>query len=322
MNQLSEKPIFVVGFPRSGTTLLRFILSSHPRIFIPAESGFIPYLRTNPREQLKEYQVRSLLEQIGRLNHSWVNIVDDINIFYNSLPEPTLKFILDALYRIKIGESGASRWGDKTPQYILHMQKLLDIFPSAQFIHLIRDCRATTLSAIRKWGAKNWYMDEYYLIKNWTINVKAGLTCGRQLNSNQYLEVHYEYLVQQPEQVVNKICNFLKEDFCRDMLNHISLAQELVGPGGHMEVLDPIHMRSLYHWKKQISPYTLKLAHHIAGPTLEKLGYDNDPTEPFTPKEAALTTMLMGKYYFTNTMKKILTSAGWLTPDRRNRRLR
>ena len=68
MSNLSEMPIFIVGNPRSGTTLLRYMISSHPRLHIPSETGFLPYLQVTPQALLAKDQVARLLHRIGTLN--------------------------------------------------------------------------------------------------------------------------------------------------------------------------------------------------------------------------------------------------------------
>ena len=90
-------PIFIVGSPRSGTTLMRFVLSSHPNIYIPDETGFIPYLLKPSRVKdfLSQAEVANILKRIGKLNYLWRDLVFDIPAFYQSLPEPNITNILD-----------------------------------------------------------------------------------------------------------------------------------------------------------------------------------------------------------------------------------
>src|SRR5918999_2173083 len=62
----ADRPIFVVGVPRSGTTLLRYMLCSHPRIYIPPESNFIPrFFRGRPSEEMSRAETRRILERIA-----------------------------------------------------------------------------------------------------------------------------------------------------------------------------------------------------------------------------------------------------------------
>jgi hypothetical protein len=322
MAQLTEKPIFVVGNPRSGTTLLRFILSSHPRIYIPDETGFIPFLQRDVEAELSLVDVQDILERIGRLNRAWDGIVDDILAFYKVLPGPRLAHVLDALYRQKIAEHGAVRWGDKTPSYVLYLPVLNKIFPTAQFVHLIRDGRDATLSAQKKWAARNWYMDNYYLIKNWTKCVERGREAGRVLGSDRYLEVHYEALVQHPKSALERICMFLGEGFCPEMLDHTRLARRQIGPSGHVEVREPVSTGSVQRWQTGMCEFDQKVADRVAGPTLSSLGYELAGLGSLSVGEQFRLLLLSVKYALSNTARQILTRWGLLTLNRGKRRRR
>lgn len=321
MLPLPEKPFFVVGNPRSGTTLVRFILSSHPRIWIPAETGFLPFLQRN-RRTLDFDQVQALLDRMGRLNYAWRGLIRDPQSFYTSLPDPTLRQVLDALYRRRMArrDGEAARWGDKTPTYVRYIADLNEIFPTAQFIHVIRDGRDATLSALAKWGRHRWYMDSYYLLKNWSRNVTSGRRAGRALEPGRYLEVCYEDLVSDPPAAVARLCEFLDEDLHPAMLQHTRLAREKIGSGGHVEVCQPITTSSVGRWKDEMSAFDRKLAGRLVGPTLEKFGYPPGPRRPMTPVEEIRFFTLAAKFELTDTFRSALYAVGMLTLNRGQRR--
>lgn len=322
MIQLPERPFFVVGNPRSGTTLLRFILSSHPKIYIPDETGFLPFLLKDVEAELSLAQVRRILERIGRLNHFWHGMVDNVSAFYDALPEPKLAHVLDALYRQKVAEHGATRWGDKTPSYVLYIPLLSKIFPTAQFVHLIRDGRDAVVSAQKKWGSKRRYMDNYYLLKNWVKHVERGRECGHRLGRDRYLEVRYEAIVQQSRQVVEQVCAFLDIEFHPEMLNHTRLAREQIKPGGHIEVREPISTASVQRWKSEMSPFDQKMADRIAGSTLSALGCTLAGLGPLSVEERLRFLFLACKYRLTDTVRGVLYALQILTLNRGKRRRR
>lgn len=322
MSELAEKPIFVVGSPRSGTTLLRFMLSSHPRIHIPSETGFVPSLRQNAGTDLSPSEMLAILKRIGCLNREWARIVDDVPAFYESLPEPRLDHVLDALYRIRCEPFGAARWGDKTPNYVLHIPTLAEIFPTAQFVHLIRDGRDATLSAQKKWGGRAWYMDSHYLLRNWVRCVERGRADGHALGPTRYLEVRYETLVEQPAIVIERLCAFLGEELHPDMLEHTRLAQKQIRPGGHVEVWEPVSKASVGRWRVQMSPFDRKLADRVAGPALSSLDYELADLGPLDAREASRLALLSAKYGFTDLGRRVLSGTGLLTLNRGKRRRR
>ncbi|MFC2029468.1 sulfotransferase [Chloroflexota bacterium] len=319
MSSLPEVPFFVLGSPRSGTTLLRFILSSHPRLYVTRETGFIPHLGVAADARLSQESVQDLLRTIGRLNRWWGE-VDDLDRFYQGLPESTLDHVLDGLYRTKLVGQGAARWGDKTPGYALYVSRLNDIFPTAQFIHVIRDGRDAALSAQAKWGTNTWYMDNYYLLASWVRHVTSAQQSGSSLDPNRYLEVRYESLTAEPEPEIERICGFLGETFHPAMMNHTKLAARTIAPGGHVEVLEPISTASVQRWKTEMSAFEQKMADRIAGRTLLALGYELAEAGSWRLGEVARLLILASKYGVVSAARSVLSSTGLVTLNRGKRR--
>ena len=301
---------------------MRFILSSHPRLFVPAETGFLPLLETDPAELLTLHQVGIILEKIGRMNLDWANLVTDLSDFFTSLPTPNLSHIIDALYRIKLKTHQAARWGDKTPSYILYLPVIHSIFPQAQYIHVIRDGRDTALSAAQKWGGfRRAYMTEYYLLTHWVRNIKAGQAFGHGQSKDKYFELRYEDLVQDPENTLKSVCAFLKETFHPAMLDHSALARQTIGARGHIEVKQPIRTTSLQRWENEMSPFSKKLANQLAGPTLKTLGYSLTSFSSFKPPEKIKVIYYTIHFWIIDRIRTALQQAGWLKPNRGKRRI-
>jgi hypothetical protein len=299
---------------------VRFLLSSHSRIHVPDETGFIPFLRTPADKSLSRSQVKALLERIGRLNRFWRDLVEDDDGFYDALPEPRLRNVLDALYRIQIAEHGAARWGDKTPLYVRHMPYLDQVFPEASFIHVIRDGRDATVSALKKWSDRHPYLDPYYLLKNWTRNVGAGRESGGMLAGERYLEIRYEDLVHDVETTMRTVCTFLNERFEPEMLDQTVLART-VGGGidRHLEVQSPITADSCGRWTSEMTAFEKKLADHVAGPMLQSLGYPLSGIGSFSVSEALRFGYLLGKFAVSDTARSLLYRTGLLTLNRNRR---
>ncbi len=311
-----EVPFFIVGNPRSGTTLLRFILSTHTRIYIPEETGFLPHLARYANRQLTRKEVERLVVKIAQMNREWEGLVDDFDEFYDSLPEPTLTQLLDALYRRRIAPQHAARWGDKGPSYVRWIADLDRIFPNAVFIHMVRDGRDSTLSALKKWGQDCWYYDTYYLMRNWARNVRAGRRAGAWLGPDRYLEVRYEQLVAEPEASIHRICEFLQEDFQPAMLDHTGLAQQLVAPTGHFEVEHPVTQRTVGNWRQKMSLFDQKVALRAAGDELARWGYEIPHLSRMTVAERLSYGRLVARFWASDTARSLLYASGWLKMSR------
>jgi hypothetical protein len=323
MTNLPERPFFIIGHPRSGTTLLRFMLASHPRLFVPEETGFIPFLvkEKEINAPLSRFQVSQILERIGKLNYLWRDKVKDVEGFYKSLPEPILASVLDEIFRHYTSNQVVIRWGDKTPLYVQYVRVISKIFPNAQFIHLIRDGRDAALSARKKWSGHSAYMDLHYLLKNWVRNVNTGRQAGKWLGESRYYELFYERLVTNPRDELGSLCTFLGETLHPAMLDHTVLASEVgPGPDGHTEVLGPVSTSSIAGWKKKMTPFEQKLSDRVAGSTLTSLDYELAGLMPFDTKELLRYWALSTKFTTIDSVRSLLYASGILTLNRTMRK--
>ena len=320
---MDERPFFIVGNPRSGTTLLRFMLASHPRMWVPDETGFVPFLRVSPDRTLSPADTARVLRRIGRLNLEWSDTAVAASAAVREKRILRLGDLLDTLYRTRMADSGAARWGDKTPGYLLHVPLIARIFPRAQFIHLVRDVRDVTLSAMARWRHRfpeRLYMDEYYLIRNWVRAVRCGKAAGAELGPNRYFELRYEDLVENPEGTLVRTCAFLGEDFHLDMLHHETLARSAVSSAGHLEVRDPVSNARIGRWRTEMTPFHLWTAERVAGETIAGLGYEVTATEPLSPMAPVKLAIKAARYKAIRSVQRALEACGFVRLNRGKRR--
>ena len=99
---------------------------------------------------------------------------------------------IEAIYGIQLLRCGKTRWGDKTPGYLIEIDRLRQVFPNAKFIHLIRDARDVSLSLWRK----GWFGPHLRnAARHWSESVRTGIEQGRLLPPGSYHEIRYEDLV-------------------------------------------------------------------------------------------------------------------------------
>jgi hypothetical protein len=216
----SHRPIFILGCPRSGGTLLRRMLRAHPRIAIPPETRLL----------LDAYEHRSAYGDLRRLANrqalaEWIvagagTRFDGLGLDARAVAEeivagpPTLGSALEIAWRAYARRLGKPRWGDKRPGYVQHIDALLRLFPRAQIVHLIRDGRACVAELK---GTSWWRMGVYHAIATWTQAIDAGISAAERLPSSTYTEVQYERLVADPEGELRRLCAFLEEDYVPEM---------------------------------------------------------------------------------------------------------
>jgi Sulfotransferase family len=274
---MTDAPFFIVGCPRSGTTLLRRLLNSHPRLAIPGESHFIPHLRRGYRDPRNDREARELAARILRLRwiRDWGMTIEP-SAFAG---DRTLRQILARLYGAWAHDRQKVRWGDKTPQYVAVIPVLLDIFPDARIVHIIRDGRDVALSLVDvRFGANNVFV----AAREWRHLVTAGRRAGAALPPETYLEIRYEALLDRPAETMAAVCAFLGESFTDAVLRPTASPpprhrhQARIGSGPRRPRATEIVRTNAGKWRTAMSPADRVLFESVAGDLLAALGYETE----------------------------------------------
>jgi hypothetical protein len=260
-------PFFIVGSARSGTTWLRIILNAHSQVAVPPESRFVVSLWDGS----DAVEVGALLQRLAshKRFQAWDLAITDVE---RVLPEnATYTQVMSAAYVAYARARDKSRWGDKTPRYVEHIELLARLFPDAQFVHQIRDGRDVALS----------YADVPFGPKSvaaaadlWAKRVRAGIVAGRALGPKLYMETRYEAFVADPEKHTKELCEFLDVSYepemleadraKKDILPRAALYNPNVAKGTAAEA------RS---WEQDMPPAHVEIFEAVAGDLLTELGY-------------------------------------------------
>jgi hypothetical protein len=271
--------VFIVGCPRSGTTLLRLMLDSHPSLAIPDESHFIVELH-DPARQLTPAQLTDeILERV--FGHErferWKFSPAAVRNMAAITRPLTYSEVIGTVFAAYAAAQGKRRWGDKSPPYLLNIPLLADLFPQARFIHIIRDGRevATSLAA-HEWGPPT----PVAAASVWQRQVRTGRRAGRQLPAERYLELRLENLIAEPGRVLREACEFLDEPFAPEMLEYHRTAAKRVwtGEAGDPKAVDHSNVRflptpGLRDWRAGLSAVQQQAVEAAAQPLLGELGY-------------------------------------------------
>lgn len=300
---LTERPIFVIGPERSGTTLLMTMIGCHPRISVPEVAWlyprFNPYLSTYG-DLSKPGNLRTLAEEMifGLKTPFWgvkVNprtIVDEI---LANLKEQSFGGIYCAMLEWYAAHEDKPRWGEKTPYNLFFVDAILKDFPNAQFIYLLRDGRDASAEYLESaFGPTNIYCAATI----WKLCQDAVKPWRSKLDASQWLDVRYETLVREPEDVLEKVCQFLGEEYSLDMLNfHKStIAQRRAGTKDHKPLGHPVSDKYVGIYRDLLSLRDQKIFAAVVGEELTALGYDVE-VEPLnlTQKQKDLYEELDGR---------------------------
>lgn len=191
-------PVFIVGSPRSGTSILALSLAKHPDFWTSAESDFLWLLFG------KEDRFKSAYNRIqGRAaeRKSWL-IKNDVSISEFGA------YIGQGINQLYLSKSGGRRWIDSTPTYTMMIETLMILFPEAKFIHIVRDGRAVVNSMINTGFDLHWAKDFRAACDTWVRYVKLGSEFLNIYN-NKLIQVRLEDLVDDPEVGFDSLLDFL-----------------------------------------------------------------------------------------------------------------
>ena len=208
-------PVFVLGYPRSGTTLTCQLLLEHLDVNFGTESQFI----VRYQQRLHRYgdlnddrRLRFLFEEISRerffeRTHRNFGFVFDIDRAVQSIERRTYAGVLQAIFEQFAQSKGRARWGDKTPAYSRHLPVLDQLFPTAQYIHIVRDGRDAAVSAFKTgFGPKN----AFEAAVGWSEQVRTIERFGAGLSARRFLTVRYEDLLRDPAAAMRTVANFIE----------------------------------------------------------------------------------------------------------------
>lgn len=225
-DHLPPMPV-IVGAPRSGTTMLRLMLDAHPQLSIPPETGFLALASAlkSSEQSLHADLLLDAITNFPREMPTWPDFGIAAEDFRDELNRIQLVSAADgfrAFYRLYAGRFGKSRWGDKTPGYVLHITDISETLPEAHFIHIIRDGRDVSLSWRQCWFAPSQEIE--VLAGQWQHYVAEGRRQGARCS--RYLEVRYEALVRRPAEVLQQICAFLALPYVSQIERYHETAME------------------------------------------------------------------------------------------------
>jgi hypothetical protein len=173
------------------------------------------------------------------------------------------------IYASYASRRGKPRYGDKTPNQVVHIHLLARTLPEARFVHVIRDGRDSTLSYLdADFGPSTVAEAAVY----WRRFVEAGRRAGRELGHGRYREVRYEELVAAPERELRALSGFCGLAYDEAMLDYPERADELVGKVHHNLALAPTS--GMRDWRRDMSRADVALFEALAGDLLDELGYE------------------------------------------------
>ena len=271
----SHAPVFVLGCPRSGTTVLYHMLLSAGNFAVyRAESNVFSVLQPHFGNLRSEANRRRLLNLWlkSRLFHSTGLEVESIS----------RKILCEChsggdFLRITMEETahqqGVERWADCTPDHLLFIPEIKRQIPNALVVHIIRDGRDVALSYVRQGWAYPfaWDRKEHLSVAGlyWEWIVRHGREYGRRLGTDYY-EVHYEDLVEKPRETLRALGEFVGQELDYEKIQQVGIGS-VSKPNTSFDAGNDFN--PVGRWEKNMSLGQLADFESLTGDFLRELNY-------------------------------------------------
>jgi hypothetical protein len=296
----SKAPVFVLGCGRSGTKLLyHTLLSAGGFAVYHAESNafnliglrFGSLARRENRRSLLDHWLRSKLFYRSGLSREEIEgkILEDCRNAGDFL-----RILMETIAR----KQGVERWAECTPLHLLYLPLIKKLFPDALIVHIIRDGRDVAVSLDRigwikplPWDKKRKLLAPAIF---WRWIVGKGRKYGRTMGGD-YLEVHYEDVVETPRETLARIGAFLDHDLDYDRIQQ-NAQGSMVDPNssfrgdGQEKESNPVG-----RWKTVLSTAEIAQVESLIGEQLRETGYE--PVTPADRRVRSFPVRLMGFLY-------------------------
>ena len=232
--------IFVVGNSRSGTTMMGRILGKHPSVYTFGELHFFGQLCAPPfSSELPEEEIKKLAAQLYCIQREGYRtyrnphrFLEEAQVFLAGLttyPE-TSTALFEAFLCHEASENDRLIPCDQTPRNVFYIMDILELYPEAKVINMIRDPRDVLLSQKRKWKRRflggsdlpikemlrDWMNYHPITISHiWCTAINAAEQFG---HHDRVTSVYFEELLTHPEKIIKHLCNFVGITYTDEML--------------------------------------------------------------------------------------------------------
>lgn len=292
---LNHQPyLFIVGCPRSGTTLLQRMLDHHPQLAVANDTHFIPRAIAGVAQATELPLTLELVEAVRGYKRFYRLGLADEAVYEAAAKAQNYQEFVSGLYAAYGRLHKKPLAGEKTPDYVRHLPLLHTLFPWVKSLHIIRDGRNVALS-ILEWAHEGKGPGRFKLWQEepmavcalwWRWQVCAGRQDGIRLGPARYGEVCYEELTTLPDETLRDIAAFLELPFAPEMLAyHEGKTRHEPGLSSKKQWLPPTS--GLRDWQTQMAERDIALFETLAGDLLSTLGYTRT-TQTVSPDIAAV----------------------------------
>lgn len=282
-----KNPIFILGNPRSGTSLLRLMLDSHTAIGIPPESHFFLWLEEKYGDwdevfledyledlflstkfetwNLKKHDLKNFI--LSNSCDSYAKLTSLVYLFYSINNQPDISF-----------------WGDKNSLWVDKLEKIDFYYPNAYYVFIVRDGRdvACSYKSLNKKQMLHKYApkldnDVSEIAKKWSFhNTKVDSFLSK-ISINNFVKIRYEDLVNKPEETLKNVLKMLGLSLEKEQLNYFKRTRESIEPDIFFhwkeKLLKPLDVDNIGKYKNELTNDEINTFNQIAYQVLKQNSY-------------------------------------------------
>ncbi|WP_298898163.1 sulfotransferase [uncultured Psychroserpens sp.] len=287
---MTHQNVFIIGNPRSGTSMFRMMMSSHSSIVVPPECGFIQWWykvygdwsieNSQSKDDLKAFI--SDLKTSKKIETWELDYTALENLISSRLPKSYKE--LTSLVILQYGiQNGKAPYvlGDKNNYYIEHLNLLDSIYPDAKYLIIVRDCRDVVCSYlnVNALATDSKYKPKFpetikEMSLDWLHKNKKILSFLESVHTSNYALIRYEDLINKPELELQKCTEILDLQFEDQMLDYYKNKME------PSELLDwkkktneEIDKSNTQKYLEQLSAFEIDEIMSVSGDLMRKFGY-------------------------------------------------
>lgn len=313
-----KDPIFICGEGRSGTKLLRDTLARHSSIhffrcetyiFVSSKIHRIKNLELAERSGDLDYLLKSILACMISKNKNHAAKAIKHNDFNPEIE--TLALEIKENYRLEFNtldifdkaakhltlRNHKSRWLEKTPFHIYYLDEILSKYPNAKIILTVRNPKAVYAS----WKRKDADKSLIGVSKSW--NKVARTILSTKDKYKNVLLLKFEDLILEPQVQLEKICEFIGEDFEEQLLD-----AQVVNSKFEENKSEGFDKSIINRWQEQLNSKEINLIDYLCSKNQRLLGYETIDAD----LETSINLMDYIIYYISFIIKKVKKLLSWL----------
>jgi hypothetical protein len=318
-NARLKNPVFIFGFPRSGTTLFRSVLGQHSKISLVNEPELIWALRHAGYDidsKFSKADRSCLIDKLNKIGlcrkHLERNAATTIPAFLNSKDDLSFKEVFEKLLPKHGGDQMV--WGEKSLNNLFFTKELSRIYPKALLIHIVRDPRSVILSYYQKARRRTsgeitniqydchaaWLRTVLYFARQarlWKHWISVAKNSEQLISGDNWIEITFEDFLKNPQKCLRSVCSLIGIAYEDRMIESVARHSDPVLTGSaayaHTKLAQDLDPTRADSYQELPGPLVWTIE-RLAGAMMQQIGYRQMRPDLPVKQRLALNMALAG----------------------------